>query len=91
MVIAAVSVLISVATSVVKHWKLRVWVEADEDPTKRALHLTQGLLNRQSMQVPLHKVQWVMWENTWIRRQFGFDTLHVRQASAGGANQPLEG
>ena len=90
-VIAAVSVLISVATSVVKHWKLRVWVEADEDPTKRALHLTQGLLNRQSMQVPLHKVQWVMWENTWIRRQFGFDTLHVRQASAGGAAPSVGG
>lgn len=89
-VIAAVSVLISVATSVVKHWKLRVWVEADEDPTKRALHLTQGLLNRQRMQVPLHKVQWVMWESTWIRRQFGFDTLHVRQASAGGA-EPSSG
>ena len=90
-VIAAVSVVISVATSVVKHWKLRVWVEADEDPTKRALHLTQGLLNRQSMQVPLHKVQWVMWENTWIRRQFGFDTLHVRQASAGGAGPAIGG
>ena len=90
-VIAAVAVLISVATSVVKHWKLRVWVEADEDPTKRALHLTQGLLNRQSMQVPLHKVQWVMWENTWIRRQFGFDTLHVRQASAGGAGPTTGG
>ena len=90
-VIAAVSVVISVATSVVKHWKLRVWVEADEDPTKRALHLNQGLLNRQSMQVPLHKVQWVMWENTWIRRQFGFDTLHVRQASAGGAAPSVGG
>lgn len=84
-VIAAVSVLISVAMSVVKHWKLRVWVEADKDQTKRAFHLSQGLLNRQSMQIPLHKVQWVMWENTWIRRQFGFDTLHIRQASAGGA------
>ena len=90
-VIAAVSVLISVATSVVKHWKLRVWVEADEDPAKRALHLTQGLLNRQSMQVPLHKVQWVMWENTWIRRQFGFDTLHIRQASAGGGGPTVGG
>ena len=59
--------------------------------TPASVHFThQGLLNRQSMQVPLHKVQWMMWENTWIRRQFGFDTLHVRQASAGQAQQREE-
>ena len=37
------------------------------------------------MQIPIHKVQSVMWESTWIRRLFSMDTVHIRQATAGGA------
>ena len=37
------------------------------------------------MQIPLHKVQSVTWESTWIRRLFSMDTAHIRQAAAGGA------
>jgi membrane protein YdbS with pleckstrin-like domain len=84
-VIATVAVAISLVTSVLKHWQMRLWVEGSRAKRTAALHLTQGLLNRQSMQIPLHKVQWVMWESTWIRRLFSMDTVHIRQASAGGA------
>jgi len=83
-VIATVAVAISLVTSVLKHWQMRLWVEGSRAKRTAALHLTQGLLNRQSMQIPLHKVQWVMWENTWIRRLFSMDTVHIRQAAAGG-------
>ena len=89
--IALASVLISIATSVLKHWKLRLWIEGNDAKQTEAIHLTQGLLNRQSMQIPLHKVQWVMWESTWIRRLFSMDTVHIRQASAGGAVASNEG
>ncbi|MDA0940819.1 MAG: PH domain-containing protein [Bacteroidetes bacterium] len=84
-VIATVAVAISLVTSVLKHWQMRLWVEGSRAKRTAALHLTQGLLNRQSMQIPLHKVQWVMWESTWIRRLFSMDTVHIRQAAAGGA------
>ena len=84
-VIATIAVAISLVTSVLKHWQMRLWVEGSRAKRTAALHLTQGLLNRQSMQIPLHKVQWVMWESTWIRRLFSMDTVHIRQAAAGGA------
>ena len=83
--IALASVLISVVTSVLRHWKLRVWLEGSQAHRSAAIHLTQGLLNRQAMQIPVHKVQSVTWENTWIRRLFSMDTAHIRQAAAGGA------
>ena len=83
--IALGSVLVSVVTSVLRHWKLRIWVEGSKAKRTSAIHLTQGLLNRQAMQIPIHKVQSVMWESTWIRRLFSMDTVHIRQAAAGGA------
>ena len=83
--IALGSVLISVLTSVLRHWKLQIWVEGSKAKRTAAIHLTQGLLNRQAMQIPIHKVQSVMWESTWIRRLFSMDTVHIRQAAAGGA------
>ena len=83
--IALASVLISVVTSVLRHWKLRVWLEGSKAHRSAAIHLTQGLLNRQAMQIPVHKVQSVTWESTWIRRLFAMDTVHIRQAAAGGA------
>ena len=83
--IALASVLISVITTALRHWQLQVWVEGSHKDRTAALHLSQGLLNRQSMQIPLHKVQSVTWENTWIRRMFSMDTAHIRQAAAGGA------
>ena len=83
-VIALASVLISLITTVLRHWQLQVWVEGSPKNRTAALHLSQGLLNRQSMQIPLHKVQSVTWESTWIRRMFSMDTAHIRQA-AGGA------
>ena len=89
--IALGAVLISLATSVVRHWQLTVWVEGSRARRTGAIHLSQGLFNRQSMQIPLHKVQWVMWENTWIRRLFSMDTLHIRQASAGGGDASNQG
>ena len=82
--IALGSVLISVLTSVLRHWKLHIWVEGSKAKRTAAIHLTQGLLNRQAMQIPIHKVQSVMWESTWIRRLFSMDTVHIRQAAAGG-------
>ena len=85
--IALGSVLISVVTSVLRHWKLRIWVEGSKAQRTSAIHLTQGLLNRQAMQIPVHKVQSVTWESTWIRRLFSMDTVHIRQAAAGGAVQ----
>jgi len=89
-VISTVAVAISLVTSVLKHWQMRLWVEGSRAKRTAALHLTQGLLNRQSMQIPLHKVQWVMWESTWIRRLFSMDTVHIRQAAAGGAVNPSQ-
>ena len=65
-VIALASVLISLITTVLRHWQLQVWVEGSPKNRTAALHLSQGLLNRQSMQIPLHKVQSVTWESTWI-------------------------
>lgn len=84
-IIALASVLISLVTTVLRHWQLQVWVEGSPKARTAALHLSQGLLNRQSMQIPLHKVQSVTWESTWIRRLFSMDTAHIRQAAAGGA------
>ena len=89
--IALASVLISVITSVLRHWKLRVWLEGSKAHRSAAIHLTQGLLNRQAMQIPVHKVQSVTWESTWIRRLFSMDTVHIRQAAAGGAVSGSDG
>ncbi|MEE2919162.1 MAG: PH domain-containing protein [Bacteroidota bacterium] len=83
--IALASVLISIITTALRHWQLQVWVEGSNKNRTAALHLSQGLLNRQSMQIPVHKVQSVTWESTWIRRMFSMDTAHIRQAAAGGA------
>ena len=44
--IALGSVLISVLTSVLRHWKLHIWVEGSKAKRTSAIHLTQGLLNR---------------------------------------------
>ena len=90
-IIASVAVLLSLVTTLLRHWRMRLWVEGAPSTKEEAIHLTQGLLNRQSMQVPIHKVQWVMWENTWIRRMLGMDTMHIRQASAGGAVEMNDG
>lgn len=85
-VIATIAVGASLVTTVFKHWKLTLWVQGGRGPQTASLHVTQGLLNRQSFQVPIHKIQWVRWENTWIRRLLSMDTLEVRQASAGGGS-----
>ena len=81
------SVMISLISSILRHWKLQLWVEGSKAKRTSAVHLTQGMLNRQSMQIPIHKVQYVTWESTWIRRLFSMDTVHIRQAAAGGAVQ----
>ena len=82
--IALASVLISVVTSVLRHCP-RLTEEGSKAHRSAAIHLSQGLLNRQAMQIPVHKVQSVTWESTWIRRLFAMDTVHIRQAAAGGA------
>ena len=86
-IIAMTSVMISLISSILRHWKLQLWVEGSKAKRTSAVHLTQGMLNRQSMQIPIHKVQYVTWESTWIRRLFSMDTVHIRQAAAGGAVQ----
>ena len=85
--IALGAVAFSMATSVFRHWKLSLWVQGSQAQKTMALHLTQGLLKRQSVQIPLHKIQWVMWENTLIRRMFWMDTVQIRQAAAGGGSE----
>jgi len=85
--IALGAVAFSMATSVFKHWKLSLWLQGSLTKKTLALHLTQGLLKRQSMQIPLHKIQWVMWENTLIRRMFWMNTIHIRQSAAGGGSE----
>lgn len=90
-VIATIAVGVSLVTTVFKHWKLTLWVQGAHDPQTASLHITQGLMNRQSFQVPVHKIQWVKWENTWIRRLLSMDTLQVRQASAGGGSGGASG
>ena len=85
--IALGAVAFSMATSVFKHWKLSLWLQGSLTKKTMALHLTQGLLKRQSIQIPLHKIQWVMWENTLIRRMFWMNTIHIRQSAAGGGSE----
>ena len=83
--IALGAVAFSMATSVFKHWKLSLWLQGSLTKAV-ALHLTQGLLKRQSIQIALHKIQWVMWENTLIRRMFWMNTI-IRQSMTGGGSE----
>ncbi len=73
-------VAVSLGTAVLKYFNLKSGIGS------QGLHAEMGLLRRQSFEVPFARIHLTEWRSNWIRRQFGFETLEVRQAMAESAS-----
>ena len=83
-VVIALSLLLSIALTILIYWDFTVRMEGDR------LVITRGLLEKRRAQIPLHRVQAISVNENFIRRPFGLASLSVVVAgysSEGQENQ----
>lgn len=83
-VVIAVSLLLSIALTILIYWDFTVRMEEDR------LVITRGLLEKRRAQIPLHRVQAISVNENFIRRPFRLASLSVMVAgysSEGQENQ----
>lgn len=72
-----VSILISLGRTILKFYRFRA-VISDE-----VVELTSGLLKRNEIRIPVHKIQYLKWESNPLRRMMGFETVQIYQVQPG--------
>ncbi len=75
----ALSVVLTVAQVVLRHFGLALW------ENERGLSLTEGLLNRKEVHLQRSKVQKLAWRDNPLRRMLGLFRLTFSQATPGEA------
>lgn len=75
-VFIVVAVLFSLVQTVLRYYDLRFYLRRD------ALSLTNGLLHRNEYNIPVHKIQYLKWQDNPLQRLLRFRTLAIKQASS---------
>ncbi len=72
-----VSVLISLGRTVLKFYQFRAAISED------VVEISSGLLKKQEIRIPVHKIQYLRWESNPLRKKLGFETVSVFQVQPG--------